>query len=323
MAKPERVPSFFILVPGPWRAPPDVTHALIENGIPGDWIETTLRTIGNLRVDVVEDERLAAGFKWGRQGPLDSELVARVAGCSHAALIEFGGRLHEHAPRLARVGRALRDAGGAAVRMEASGAASSWEPWLERLESNHLFRIYQSAVIMVQGDGSTTFTCGMHHFDLPDAQIAMHDSRKAIEWLDEFCVYQLAEQPALASGHTFRPNMESERRHFDRWPDERHRREDGRHNPFGLWRFREPGVAGAQATKLVPTFVPSLVAVLTAAERTAGRALSRPEVEAILNQSAIIALEVRDAMAMERGRGYADIEPELAWEQWQIVRSMN
>lgn len=27
-----------------------------------------------------------------------------------------------------------------------------------------------------------------------------------------------------------------------------------------------------------------------------------------------------DALALERSRGYADIEPELAWQQWQIVR---
>jgi hypothetical protein len=27
-----------------------------------------------------------------------------------------------------------------------------------------------------------------------------------------------------------------------------------------------------------------------------------------------------DARALERSRGYADIDPELAWEQWTIVR---
>jgi hypothetical protein len=32
-------------------------------------------------------------------------------------------------------------------------------------------------------------------------------------------------------------------------------------------------------------------------------------------------MECRDAIALEQSRGYADIEPELAWGQWQIVRA--
>jgi hypothetical protein len=49
-------------------------------------------------------------------------------------------------------------------------------------------------------------------------------------------------------------------------------------------------------------------------------ALSRPEVEKLVHDSTAIAMQARDALALERSRGYADIEPELAWEQWQIVR---
>ena len=28
----------------------------------------------------------------------------------------------------------------------------------------------------------------------------------------------------------------------------------------------------------------------------------------------------RDAQALERSRGYADLDPELVWEQWQLMR---
>src|SRR5262249_50997565 len=65
---------------------------------------------------------------------------------------------------------------------------------------------------------------------------------------------------------------------------------------------------------------PPLVAVLLSAERSAGHPLTRGEVEDIVGKSSAIAMEPRDAVALERSRGYADIEPELAWEQWQIVR---
>jgi hypothetical protein len=316
----DHVSSFFMLIPGPWREPAAVARALAERGISDERSETKLPRPGSFRVEVVEDNRLAAGFAWGRQGPLADEVLARVAVCSRAALIEFRGRLNEHAPRVAKLGRALRDAGGAAVRMEASGAASSWELWLERLESGEPFRIYESAVLQVRGDDDVMFTCGMHQFDLADAQIAMHDPQEALAWLDTFSVYQLAEQPALASGHAFRPHADTERRSFDRWPDHRHHADDGRHNPFGIWRFRGPAASGVQATRLVPTLIPSLVSVLTAAERSSGRRLTRREVEEIVANSPAIAMEPRDALTLERSRGYADIEPDLAWEQWQIVR---
>jgi hypothetical protein len=31
-------------------------------------------------------------------------------------------------------------------------------------------------------------------------------------------------------------------------------------------------------------------------------------------------MEPRDAQTFERMRGYADLDPDLAWEQWKAVR---
>jgi hypothetical protein len=169
-------------------------------------------------------------------------------------------------------------------------------------------------------DDDVMFTCGMHHFDLPDAQIRTQDPSEAMAWLDAFCVYQLVEQPTLLSGHTFHPTSDAPRRTLERWPDHRHQPNDGRYNPFGLWRFLEPGARGMEATRTVPVIIPALVATLLSAERSAGRPLTRAEVEGIVSKSAAIAMEPRDVAALERSRGYADIEPQLAWEQWQIVR---
>jgi len=315
------VASFFMLVPGPWHDTQELSRALAERGIANAPSGTNAALPGTVGVEVVSDDQLAHGFTWGRQGPLAKELLGRVATCPAAAVVEFRGSLNEHAPEVARLGRALRDAGGVAIRMEASGAASSWELWLERLESGDLFRLYESAVVLVKGDDDVMFTCGMHQFGLPDAEVGMGDAREAIAWLDAFCLYQLAEQPALMSGHTFRPDADAQRRSFERWPDHRHRPDDGRHNPFGIWRFREPGVRGIESARLALTMIPSLTAVLMAAERSAGRPLKRGEVEEIVANCATVAMEPRDARALERSRGYADIEPELAWEQWQIVRA--
>jgi hypothetical protein len=316
-----RVPSLFVLVPGPFRDAAEVVATLGRCGIEAKPRGGPALAPGEIRVEVIEDPRLADGFSWGRRGELPPEIVGRVAQHGRAALVEYGARLDEHPKRVAEVGRALREAGGVAVRMEASGGASGWESWMEQLESGAPYAVYASAVVLVGEQGGTCFTCGMHQFDLPDAEIAMNELSEAMEWLDAFCVYQLVEQPGLASGHTFQPHARAARRAFDRWPDHRHHPHDGRHNPFGLWRFRQPGAPGPVGTKLVPTIMPPLVTLLLARERSKGSPLTRREVEEIVLRSPAVALEPRHALAVERARGYADIEPRLAWEQWQIVRT--
>jgi hypothetical protein len=125
--------------------------------------------------------------------------------------------------------------------MEGSGAASAWDAWIDQLESGDPYSVFCSAVLLVGDKDGPFFTCGMHQFDLPDAEVTMGDPHEASAWLDRFCVYQIAEQPGLASGHSFQPHADAPRRTFDRWPDHRHLADDGRHNPFGLWRFRQPG----------------------------------------------------------------------------------
>jgi len=276
---------------------------------------------GQMRLDVVEDDDFAAALAWGRHGPLHDQLLAEIAKYNRAALIEYGGLLHQDPKQVARVGRALRDAGGAAVRMEASGGASAWEPWLERLESGDPFDVYETAALVVHDDDSLMFTCGMHHFDLPDAQIDIADPGEAIAWLDTFCAFQIAEQPTLASGHTFAPDADAERRVLERWPDHRHDPADGRHNPFGIWRLLPPTKARVEAREPIPTIIPPLVATLAALEAQHGTALTRQQVENVTANSSAIAMQLQHALALERSRGYADIEPELAWEQWQIVRT--
>lgn len=314
-----RVPSFFILVPGPWRRAGEVIDALAERGISAEPRREAAVADG-LYVDVIEDADLAAGFAWGRDGALPADLLDAIGACRHAALIEVAQRLDECTPRLVTLGRALRDLGGVAVRMEGSGAASPWQPWLERLESLGPAGAYAAAVILVE-DGDGFFTCGMQQFGRPDAEMTMEEPGAAIEWLDAFCVFQVVDHPVLATGHTFRPHGQTARRVLERWPDHRHHPDDGRHNTFGLWRFLPEGAVGLHAESPVLTIVPSLVAMLTAAARTKGAALTRAEVERLVDEAPAIAMAVSDAVALERSRGYADIEPRLAWEQWQIVRS--
>ncbi len=297
-----RVPSFFLLVPGPWSEARVVVAGLEARGLSASAAPGPIRP-GMIRVEVITDDGLAESFGW-----------------NHAALVEIAGRLDERAAVAAAIGRALRDLGGVAIRMEASGAVSAWEPWLERMESGSTSRLHDASVIVVVGE-RTAFTCGMHQFDLPDAEIDVADAADASRWLTALNLYQLVEQPALASGHTFHPDTSCPRRVLERWPDHRHADADGRHNPFGVWRLVADDADALEALDPIPTIVPSLVATLLAAERDKGAALTEEEVDRVVDGAPAIAMSAEDLRALERSRGYADIEPRRAWAQWQIFRS--
>ncbi|MBK6685997.1 MAG: hypothetical protein IPG45_16100 [Deltaproteobacteria bacterium] len=276
---------------------------------------------GEVRVQWVGADGLAA-FRWGARAPTPVDLQAWVAKQPGAAVLEVGLRVDEAHAELARMGRALRDAGGVVVRAEASGAACDLESWIRVFDAKDLAQTYRLLVAVV-GDTESTSTCGMHLFDLPEAEISGLDAVSAVEWIDALCLYQLLEGPALSSGHTFRPDSGHERQYIERWPDPVHEAEDGRHNPFGIWRILDASRRAVQAREPALMLMPSLVSVLHAAETSAGRPLSAREVESVVAQSCAVAMELKDKIRLEKSRGYADLEPDLAWEQWQIVRRTN
>jgi hypothetical protein len=76
-------------------------------------------------------------------------------------------------------------------------------------------------------------------------------------------------------------------------------------------------------SELVPVFMPALHAILTALEEDRGTPLTKAQVEATRDEGACITMEPHDAQRFERERGYADLDPELVWEQWQVVRQMS
>lgn len=316
----ERVPTTFLLVAGPWTSASVLIEALCGQ-FPSARGRGAPVAAGEVAVEVFAEPDLGAAFTWGRSGPIPADLLQRIVASGHAALLEVGLRLDEAPSEFAQLGRSLRDAGGLAIRVEASGLANTWEDWLSRLEGGGLADVCAAAVQIVQDGHGTFFSCGMHAFDLADVEIAMDDEAEAATWVETFCAFQLVDAPALWSGHTFRPSADVARRTLERWPDTRHAPEDGRHNPFGVWRLVPEGTSAVPPGSLALVITPSLAAVLGAAEDELGRPLTQGEVEQIRDGASAIALEPRDALAVERARGYADLEPELAWVQWCAVRA--
>ncbi|MCA9616081.1 MAG: hypothetical protein R3B99_29465 [Polyangiales bacterium] len=314
----DRVPSFLLLVPGPWDSADPVIASLRSAGIEATPPTNDPFAAGAVEVSFVFDPQL------GRNVAATGAALPELVGLRQGVVVEIGLRLDEDPAGLARLGHALRAAGGVAVRMERSGRSFAWEPWLERVSRGTVSDLYELGVMLVQDDAGFVFSVGMLHFDLPDCEIALGaDIEQAAHWLHAFNLFQLTENPVLGSGHTFRPDADATRRTVERWPDGRHHPADGRSNPFGLWRFLEEGDVGVgPCGDVVSTFILPLAALLRAKETQLGRGLTRDEVEALRDGAVVMNLELSHARAMERSRGYADLEPERAWEQWQIVRRM-
>jgi hypothetical protein len=178
--------------------------------------------------------------------------------------------------------------------------------------------LYRCAVVVLQ-DGGVSRSCGMHAFGLPDAQVQAPPSQ-ANQLLGSLNVYQLAEDPVLLSGDTFSPDLQTPRRRLERWPDDGYPQGHPCHNPFGTWRMGTEGGEADPQSELRPVFIPALVALLTAAEERAGRHLHREEVERLTSEGICMMMTHAEAKHLERSRGYADLEPDLAWPQWQVLR---
>lgn len=71
---------------------------------------------------------------------------------------------------------------------------------------------------------------------------------------------------------------------------------------------------------LVSVPIPALVAVLVALERRKGSELTEDEVLAARDKAVRMQMPLSVAQRMEQARGYADINPEDVWTEWQRFR---
>jgi hypothetical protein len=318
---PDRLSSFYLLFPGAWTSVSEVTGHLARHSVAIVTDDTQQPAPGSAAVQLVHEP---AGFGnaalWGPPGRLSAEAIAQVSAFRNAALIEVNACLDQATGICATIGRAMLQANGVLVRMEGSGLASEIQNWIRSMESKETRDLVRTSVVFTGAGDSTFHTVGMNQFDRPDVEIRGVAEQEALHWLYEFCVYCLDEDPALTSGHTFRPDTDTPRRTIARWPELRHSDQDGRYNKFGVWVATLAAADSLRPLEPVPVPIPALIAVLLAAERTKGGPLARSEVESVVDAAPSIAMAARDVQALERSRGYVDLEPRLAWEQWRAVR---
>ncbi|MEN3615629.1 hypothetical protein AAH979_39805 [Plantactinospora sp. ZYX-F-223] len=306
-----------LFVPGTAATMAQWQGLLGRSGLTLDGQSLTSETLGfrALAEWVENDGSFGEAFGYGT---MSAEEQRDVAGAGSALVLHLPVYLGAAAGEVAMLIAALGDAGALGVRLEQSKLGWPVARWIRSLESGDPWMLYHCAVIVLQ-DRGVSRSCGMHAFGLPDAQVEAPPAG-ANQLLGSLNVYQLAEDPVLVSGDTFTPDVDTPRRRLERWPDDGYPPGHACHNPFGTWRLGAEGGEADSRGERRPVFIPPLVALLTAAEEKVGRRLRREEVERLTSEGVCMMMTHADAKNLERGRGYADLEPELVWRQWQVLR---
>ncbi|HBE20162.1 MAG TPA: hypothetical protein DEG17_25850 [Cyanobacteria bacterium UBA11149] len=67
---------------------------------------------------------------------------------------------------------------------------------------------------------------------------------------------------------------------------------------------------------LIPVFIPALILLLVHQQKKIGRPLTKHEVLYIRDNGVSIMMKTSHATAIDKKRGYSDLDPNLCWEQW-------
>lgn len=230
-----------LCIPGPWRDGIDLLKAVISRPPEGEFIyaDGTLTQSSTSDHVLIEffgpDPDMRRAFQIAGQGRMSQETLDAIAQHASVVFMELPANAIEDPERLTKFTSVIKQAGGLAVKVETSGVAHEWERWLKLL-SGSTFDRYCSAVTLIGGDDDYYYSCGMHHFGLPECSLHRSiDPSQGADIIHRFNMYQIVEKPALASGHTFSLAADSPVFRLTREDDTRHDKDDRFHNPHGVW----------------------------------------------------------------------------------------
>jgi hypothetical protein len=227
-------------VPGPWKDRSDFLSRVVKS-TRGEFM-----FLGNLLAnpkakDHVEvelydvDPDLRTAFEYAGQGKIQPGTLDAISAHTLTAYLHFPVAVAGQQQRLRRFTDLMRQIGGFAVKIESSGVAHEWTEWEAILGSENPFDLYRGFVTLV-GDDDRYYSCGMHHFDLPESQVSRSlDNVEAADLLNRFNYYRIMESPELEEGHTFSLSEDSPRYRLELVPDRRHPEDHPFHNEHGVW----------------------------------------------------------------------------------------
>ncbi len=182
---------------------------------------------------------MRGAFEIAGQGKLPTRLLDKVADHRGVAYLHFPIEIITQKERVIMFTEVLKRCGGFAVKVESAGVAHEWDRWFSALNSENPFDLYRTFVVLI-GDSGHYYSCGMHHFGLPDVEVERSiEINEAADLMNRFNYRQIVEEPKIASGHTFSVTADAPRYLITRKDDSRHEPADFFHNSSGLWNLKK------------------------------------------------------------------------------------
>ena len=183
------------------------------------------------------DPRLLNAFRVATGNRMTEADLTAISNHKHTLYCISSGVGIDQARDMMRVGLALLDAGGTAVKIESSGVAHSGAAWRGLIQAGGLVDFYAAYVVLV-GGRDVFYSCGMHNLGLPDASAPRSVGvENAARILNTFNRYQIFEHPTLDDGHTFSSAKDEPRFRIAKASCQAYPAGDPFYNPFGVWKL--------------------------------------------------------------------------------------
>jgi hypothetical protein len=231
-----------LCIPGPWGDRKELlTRIVRETG--GEYM-----FVGNILAQPKENRHIQCelfpqtvnmreAFEIAGQSKFSAELLAAIEMHSSVAYLTFDEQFSVCREKIAAFTSVFRRIGGFAVKIESTGLAYEWPEWFDRISSQNPFDWYRTCVTLI-GDDEWYYSCGMHHFGLPDVEVSRQlDPKSGAELMNQFNYWQVIESPVLGTGHTFSVSPDPPYYRLELRTDYRHNADDLFCNPHGLWRL--------------------------------------------------------------------------------------
>ena len=228
-------------VPGPWPDRSDFVRRVVESEADGRYVFDGVALADVRHQDLVKVQllgrhpRMLEAFQAATRGDLPSQVEQEILAHRSSIYFRFPINFVEQRSRVLKYTGLARRLGGCAIKLESSGVGHAWERWFRLVSSENHFDWY-CAVVMLLAGKRYFYSCGMHHFGLPDSAIEKRlEVRDAANFLNKFNYWRIIEQRELHSGQTFSLDEQSRGFRLRLMPDEMNPENDLFHNPHGLW----------------------------------------------------------------------------------------
>ncbi len=229
-------------IPGPWTDQSDFikTIASTDDGVMaagGMLVEAAAKQHAMFAL-LHRDDRLMREMFIGSGRALDQRTLAAIE--DHQSIVDItvldtGEGIEE---RLGTFTRAVRAAGGIAVKVHFSGLSHDWHRWETELRAPTPAGLLRLLVVQIPDpEAGYVSSSGMKQFSLPDAAVEGEGGDFETAWaLFEFNAYLREEQPRLADGQTFSRAGENARLYrLSHTADRRYPEGHPYLNPHGIW----------------------------------------------------------------------------------------